>query len=327
MDPSTIQNTISPMTPEGLNTPPQVTSKPKNHKATIWALSILAIIALAAAGVFAYLYFTNQNPTPETVVKNDEDTPEPTEEVEITDTYTLRDLDEKIAILHDTSETGPTIGKGTVVGGYSDNILNMYKNGYLDPLSIQVAYVINAIKPQFRHLNAAEREAVISMVQPEYREELQNVILWGIDGDLVASKYQDVFGKELARETSDNCYTYKYDSTYDFYYQNPIGGCGGTSPYKTSHYKNKYTVAGNNAYVYMYVALSDAETNNVYCDVAFLNTSGPFDLSSDAKVCAPLPADGSFTLNESNYQDFTEYRFVFNKADNGTYYFEKVEKL
>ncbi|MBR2994239.1 hypothetical protein IKF43_02515 [Candidatus Saccharibacteria bacterium] len=73
MDPSTIQNTISPMTPEGLNTPPQAAEKPKNHKAIIWVLSILTIIALTAASVFAYLYFTKD--TTDTVESTDIEEP------------------------------------------------------------------------------------------------------------------------------------------------------------------------------------------------------------------------------------------------------------
>ena len=164
-------------------------------------------------------------------------------------------------------------------------------------------------------------------VQPEYRESIRNTALQGIDGDIVSKRYKEVFGEKLSHEGSESCYTYLYNSTNNFYYENPVGGCGGTSSYKTFHYKNKYTIEDNNAYVYVAVALSNAEDGNVYCDLSYLDISGVFKLAEDAKVCGTVSGNEDFALNESNYQDFAQYRFVFNKANDDTYYFSKVEKL
>lgn len=66
------------------------------------------------------------------------------------------------------------------------------------------------------------------------------------------------------------------------------------------------------------------ETTEVYCDVADYAEIGA---GNPPKNCLENADLATFTLNESNYQDYTKYRFVFNKADDGTYYFSKVEKL
>ena len=35
----------------------------------------------------------------------------------------------------------------------------------------------------------------------------------------------------------------------------------------------------------------------------------------------------NYKIDESNYKDFTNYRFVFKKNNEGNYYFDKVEKV
>ena len=302
----------------------------KSSKPVIWCLAILATIGIVAAIIFAYLYFTTPtNPSPAPTnpsTSTTEPTTEPTdEEVEITDTYILKDLNEKIAILHDTTQTDSTIDKGTVVGGYSEPIFTMYKTGYINPYQYRVAYVINNLKPQFNYLSTEEREAIAEEVDPQFREEVKNTAMQGIDGEIVAKRFKEVFGEELRKETADSCYAYSYNSTYDVYYY--MSACGGTSPYKTFHYKNKYTANKEHAYVYVSVALTSGENGNVYCDISYLDISGVFKLSENAKVCDTFAMDTDFTLGESNYQDYAQYRFVFNKADDGTYYFSKVEKI
>ena len=329
----TPQNTMLSATPPiSTPTPLQAEEKPKNQKRSIIILSVIAGIFLIATGIFAFLYFSNNSGGEEPQEESSEDTQEivadETEEIEITDQLLKNDLDEKIAILHDTPQTSATINKGTVVGGYSNSLFELYLTGNISQPPLRVSRVINALQPQFRYLNAEEREAIVNSVPQEYQEEVRNQALQGIDGSIVSKKYKEVFGEEASKEELNNCYAYKYNSTYDIYYKDPIGGCGGTSPFKTYHYKNKYTTDGDKAYIYVFTALSDGENNNVYCDIAYLDITGTFELTDDAKVCDTVSTGGKdFTLNDSNYQNFAQYRFVFNEADDGTYYFSKVEKL
>lgn len=328
-----------PEMPLGADGFPVMPEPPKKKNTARIVLIAILVLAIIGCGVAAAIILMNpskggnsggSNGTP-TSNPDIPDTPdEPTaEETVITDTLLKKDLDEKIAILHDdTTQTDSTINKGAVVGGYSDTIFDMYKTGYLNPISFRIAYVISSLEPQFRLLSADERNVVVEGVPSEYREEVRTESLQGIDGDKVAARYKEVFGEELVHETSDNCYTYRYNSTYNIYFRDPMSACGGTSPYTTYHYKNKYTTSGNNAYVYMSTALVDWEHGNVYCDIASLDLSNGFKLVDGAEVCTTLPADDVlFVLDESNYENYSQYRFVFNRAEDGTYYFSKVEAL
>lgn len=309
---------------------------PKKKNTTTIVLVVILVLLIVGCGVAAAIMLmpkggnnaggsssSNGGSTPTTPV-----TPVEPEETEVTDALLKKELDEKIAILHHTTQIDQTIDKGTVVGGYSNAIFDMYKTGYLDSNTIRISYVIDSLKSDFRPLSTEERDIVINSIPQEYREMVKEESLQGIDGDKVATKYKGVFGEELVHETSDECYTYRYDSTHNFYYQDPIDGCGGTSPYATFHYKNKYTTSGDNAYVYVSTALVDWEHGNVYCDIASLDLTNEFKLADDAEVCTTLPADDVlFVLDESNYENYSQYRFIFNKAEDGTYYFSEVEKL
>ena len=125
-----------------------------------------------------------------------------------------------------------------------------------------------------------------------------------------------------------------YNSIYDFYFDAGLG-CGGTTPYERFYYKNRYTTDDDHAYVYTSTAFmsptegSDEEdvVYNVYCDIAYLKQ---YKVSEDARICATLNTYDevqNFTLDSSNYEQYSNYRFVFDKASDGNYYFNKVEKL
>lgn len=309
---------------------------PKKKNTARIVLIMILVLAIIGCGVAAAIMLMNPPKSGSPSGNNGDPTSNPDipdapvepEETEVTDALLKKELDEKIAILHHTTQIEQTIDKGTVVGGYSNAIFDMYKTGYLDSNTIRISYIIDSLKSDFRSLSTEERDIVINSIPQEYREMVKEESLQGIDGDKVATKYKGVFGEELVHETSDECYTYRYDSTHNFYYQDPTDGCGGTSPYATFHYKNKYTTSGDNAYVYVSTALVDWEHGNVYCDIASLDLTNEFKLADDAEVCTTLPADDVlFVLDESNYENYSQYRFIFNKAEDGTYYFSEVEKL
>lgn len=308
---------VNPQTQVTTSTPAEPT---KSNKALIVILSIFLVLSLGAAAAFAYLYFSNntQNtptstPTPETPVSGE------TKEVEITDTYVLRDLDEKMAILHRTSETGQEINKGNVGGYYAD--LTLYETGNL-PVASKVTHVIDFLSNSFRALSADEMEAV----RPKENAGGQELITYGIDYDTVADKYKDLFNEDLPKQSFGLCYHYQYNEEYNFFYKDPNVGCGGTSQYARYYYKNRYTELGDNSYVYVSAATLNLETNEIYCDLISFSDDGTMT-NKNLEVCSTSDNVNNFPIDESNYQDFAEYRFIFHKADDGTYYFEKVEQL
>lgn len=314
--------------PEIQHDVPTPTPPPKNHKKLLWILGIALILAIATAITFAVLYFTK--PTPEQpsneTPTSEEEPPVSTdsEEVEITDTLLKQDLDEKIAILHATDQDGSTLDIRSLGMGYAYS-LPLYKNGTLSDVA-KLSHVASTITPD-HYLTTDEIQSAIAEqgYSGENAKEFERLHNQGIRAERVVAKYLDVFGEELVKGAVNGqyyCPMFYYNSTYDFYYD-PGLGCGGTGPYNGSFYKNKYTTDGKHAYVYVSTGVFNAEDNKIYCDIIdedILKNNPP-------TICGETEDPNSFKVDENNYQDFAQYRFVFNKADNGTYYFVKVEKL
>lgn len=324
MDQSTSQPTINPMpTPQ---IPPEIPQKPKNNKLVIIVLSVLLAISLIAVGIFAYLYFSNQNsqeqPTDDTSQITGS-TPSNNEEVEITDELLINDLDEKIAILHDTDQTGSILTSS--IGLHHEYPL--YIKGTLSEIA-KVAHLMRTISQTFL-LNSEEKESIISERRYEDTYLIDSVRkdqIEGVKADVFSAKYVSLFGEQPPKEEINQqryCPGVYYNTTYDFYYFDIIG-CGGTGPYTSSYFKTKYTTDDSHAYVYISAGTVNGDDNKIYCDVINIETVE----ETMPDTCGEWEDDSyKFTLDDSNYQDFARYRFVFNKAEDGTYYFDKVEKL
>ncbi len=298
-----------------------ILGSPKSQKHLIWCLGILALIGLVAAAVFAYLYFTAPQDTSSTPTTSDS---ELSEEIEIKDTYILRDLDEKMAILHDTKETGALMKKG---GFEYLEAISIYQNRLSE--IAKIASIANSIIPDY-YIGLEEMQSIAN--EQEYNAENAEAYLnsyhEGYKADTIARKYQDVFGEELVKGAANGqsyCPEFYYNSTYDFYYNASLG-CGGTGPDVGLYYKNKYTSDGEHAYVYVSVGTFSAEDNNIYCDIIDYSDSATSSSERPA-ICGSATDSVEAKIDKTNYQDFSQYRFVFNKADDGTYYFSKVEKL
>ena len=339
MDSTITQKTVSTVTPDNLKTPSQNIEKPKNHKAIIWVLSILLIATIAATSVFAYLYFTNQKSTPTTSDNGGESgTTEPAEEVEITDADILSDLDTKIAILFGTDNTGSTFATGRAIGIYDEVLFHEGDISQSSKTNSVIRYTL-----EFSPLNEEEIVAALNQsgLTGENEKYFRQDQAKGISGDIVAQKYKEIFGKDLVKEDfGTSCGGYRYNAQYDFYYDDVLG-CGGTTPYERFYYKYDYTSDGDHVYVYVATAfISPTLTTSpegytqenlpyyVYCDIADLNSDG---VANNAEVCATLQSHdekNNFTLDSSNYKSkYGRYRFVFDKSDDGNYYFNKVERV
>ena len=294
---------------------------PKSQKPLIWCLGILALISLIAAAVFAYLYFSAPQNTSSTPTTSES---ELSEEIEIKDTYILRDLDEKMSILHDAKETGALMKKG---GPKYFEAISLYQNRLSE--IAKIAGIANSIIPDY-YIGLEEMQSIAN--EQEYNAENAEAYLnsyhEGYKADTIARKYQDVFGEELVKGAANGqsyCPEFYYNSTYDFYYNASLG-CGGTGPDVGLYYKNKYTSDGEHAYVYVSVGTFSAEDNNIYCGIIDYSDSATSSSERPA-ICGSATDSVEAEIDKTNYQDFSQYRFVFNKADDGTYYFSKVEKL
>lgn len=139
-----------------------------------------------------------------------------------------------------------------------------------------------------------------------------------LDASAVEKEYQKVYGEEeIQHQGSLICGSPIYDSEINLYYiPLELGGCGGSPYYTKAHfYKYDYKIDGDKAYVY--VASAAENRDNQICKLT----------KNGAKDCQTMPELYSFTLGETNYEQFPKHRLIFVKATDGEYYFEKVESL
>ncbi|MBR3137851.1 hypothetical protein IKG41_00690 [Candidatus Saccharibacteria bacterium] len=288
-----------------------------SSKTLIWCLSILAIIGIVAAVVFAYLYFTVPTALPASPTSDNQSSTstesETDEEVAITDPLVKKDLDEKVAILHGVLSTEPTFA--SQFPNYGGLLLG---SGNL-PEDVRISNVAYWLSNYFSSPTDDEIKAI--MADGVYTEEEINQgrkYIERIDGELMREKYLEVFGEDIKpNPQGGNGCPVHYNDKYDIFYRG-LDGCGGTSGIITHYYKNAYTTKDDNAYVYVSVADYNLEDNNIYCD---------FYTENNTKICGTATDRDDVVLNESNYKDYAQYRIVFKKSDKGTYYFVKAEKL
>lgn len=133
-----------------------------------------------------------------------------------------------------------------------------------------------------------------------------------IDVSLVESEYKKLYGNTTINHKGfdSKCPMFIYDSVNKKYYGD--AQCGGTSSAGVLPYVNRVTTMGNEAYVY--VSLGTWQESNVYTD--FERT----------KLYKSNVIDHNNIVNESNYQDFSQYKYTFVNED-GNYIFKSLNKI
>lgn len=141
----------------------------------------------------------------------------------------------------------------------------------------------------------------------------------------------DLFGEKISSPVEEigSCPLYLYDSKEEIYYR-PSPQCGGISAREVHSYKSKFIQKGNEAYVYVSFAFIDQgltpEDVTIYKD---------FTCKDNYLSCGDLTYESeyvseqgyyNFSLTEDNYKSFSEYKFIFEQASNGNYYFIKTEQ-
>jgi hypothetical protein len=289
---------------------------------------IFAVLAAVGIGFGIWAIIDGgQKPAPAPTTPTDPDSPsstptEPTDtsEVELTDHY---DFDEKIALLHRTTQTGPIIeinaGTHPEFELYEDDGLSDQSKIIITMNALPVGMatyptgnVLDSIESDFPDLFEYDR---LQYVQ----EELNGHIF---KKDIVEAKHREIFGTDLVYDqNAETCPMVYRNSEYYF----TLAWCGGTSSLMARYYKNRYTTDGDHVYVYINAGVANAETSKIYCKVYPYYTVVDRQYDDESLACDNY--NGDFTIDATNRNQFAEYRFVFKKAADGTYYFEKVEKI
>lgn len=145
----------------------------------------------------------------------------------------------------------------------------------------------------------------------------------------------DLFGEKISnpKEELGNCPLFLYDSVNKIYYR-PSPQCGGTAGSAVYTYKSKFIQKNDEAYVYVslaYGAFAEDEINSIaiYKDIDYPDDKlsfGTVTYKNKYTSENTIYDFNDFSLTESNYQEFSEYKFTFEQASNGNYYFTKVEQ-
>ena len=138
---------------------------------------------------------------------------------------------------------------------------------------------------------------------------INDVVEKQVSAESVEERYQLLFGEKVSNHSLKNCPMYTYDSKNNVYYYSRQ--CGGTGDGTVYLYKNKFTTKDDNAYVYVNIGYAtSADDTSTYGDITKIEEN----ISED------------FSINESNYTKYSEYKYTFKKDSNNNYYFVSVEK-
>lgn len=155
-----------------------------------------------------------------------------------------------------------------------------------------------------------------------------------ISADKVNEHSMKLFGEKIENPVEEvgGCPIIYYDANSKNYFK-PEPACGGTSGLVAKSYKSKFTKKNDEVYVYVSFAYVspyfDGKNDSyiVYKDIENVTslkyTGTPIDRYT---LEDPIYSQEHFTINENNYQHFSEYKFKFKKDTNNNYYFVNVEQ-
>lgn len=235
-------------------------------------------------------------------VENNKESNEKHEETEITDIIVKDKLDELINKINKTSFHPTWYEKG-----YS-----IYEKSSLSESSkllviLKDLYSTSQFQRVYKNTeNGFEVEDVINL-------------------KIVKDEYKNLFNEELTNYIEVGfCPWFKYDQETNKY--KVYEECGGTGYDTYISYNNRYTEDENNMYVYVnvgrFVSKTMTDENGL---TVFLN-----DLYADVskeKIYKKNVIDKDITINESNYNEFSEYKYIFGKDKEGRFYYKNIERI
>lgn len=327
--------------------PSEEPEKPKAKNPFVATTILFALLALAGLG-FGFYEMTQVKPTPSTPSQGSQ-----ASDIEVTtsDQYLINDLSRKVSILTGVKDFAyddkdllntplaynevenffsrgfeSTTEKAGAVFIGSSKLFNSFEGSYIDSDNGAIAKYLK------ENLSSLKPE---SMTESEFLDFIKKNDYAMVSYALANKIYSSMFNEALPKEDIEtgicgNEYIYIKDA--DAFLANPRGmGCGGTGWSGIFVRKDSYKTKGDEAYVYVKVASTHLNTDAagwvIYDDFYSLKED-----KSEAKIIddtikiyngylQETPADNSFMDKAS------DYRFVFKKATNGTYYFDKLEKL
>lgn len=249
------------------------------------------------------------------------------EEKELSDAYIKKDISKKASIMltMGTSNTEEEIAKYTIPAELK--LINLNNNDKLG--------IILTATEKFRKLQSYEVQEKIPTIfkkyysnsystSEEFVAEYSETNPYIVEGNIITKEYMEMFNSKPINQSniSENlgvCPFYLYDNATDVYMSS--SACGGICQDLNYLYKYKYTIKGNNIYVYVAAASTGScgdEDKKIYNDIGAVDRNFLYNGSSDTQVINDL---------KSNLQKYAQYKLTFEKNDEGIYYYKTTEKI
>lgn len=236
-------------------------------------------------------------------------------ETVISDNLLINDLSEKITYLNTAriytgyEKFNDALNKSIEIDAY--NFRDIYDKQLSDDDKLDIT--LNSLEKNYVNLSVTYEnmsDEAKEIFKPYVEAgSINDIAEKQISSDNVEERYQLLFGEKVNNHSIKSCPYFTYDSKNNVYYYSRQ--CGGTSDGTVYLYKNKFTTKDDNAYVYVnigYAALAD--DTSTYGDITRIEEN----------------TLENFSINESNYTKYSEYKYTFKKDSNNNYYFVSVEK-
>jgi len=263
----------------------------KSNVGLIIVIVLLLLVILGLCGYIAYdkgLIFNNEPSVNENEESKDKENNKNNEK-EITSQTTIADINDAIDVLIDVI---------------------VYEQMHLLTHESKMIITLDSLYGEFIDITAEEKASKAYNDLYEVRK---------INVSEVKTQYKKLFGEEPAELGNYGaCIVYEFDTTNNFYYK-IVGECGYTPVGAgIESYINSYTEDENNIYAYVSVG---HEAHRIQDGHVILELYCDFELS---KLCSGGEEN---VINEKNYQNFSEYKYTFKKNADGTFYYDKIERL
>ena len=287
--------------------------KEKKSNGSKVVIFILVVLLLGACAYIAYDKLMVKEDNNQTNEKKE--TTKDGKETVISDNLLINDLSEKITYLNTAriytgyEKFNDALNKSIEIDAY--NFRDIYDKQLSDDDKLDIT--LNSLEKNYVNLSVTYEnmsDEAKEIFKPYVEAgSINDIAEKQISSDNVEERYQLLFGEKVNNHSIKSCPYFTYDSKNNVYYYSRQ--CGGTSDGTVYLYKNKFTTKDDNAYVYVnigYAALAD--DTSTYGDITRIEEN----------------TLENFSINESNYTKYSEYKYTFKKDSNNNYYFVSVEK-
>lgn len=306
-----------------------------NNKSMTILCTFLIIIIIGLVGFIGFTLGSKTTPLPQVEEKEESKAETNNEEVEFNDYKTIKEISTEIElILGGTSsfELSKTYGTYGFRSGVLKNELTKKDKQQIVLESVSWDNITGDAWKNYEKM-----KNIVEMMSGNDEQKQQEYLARShqISAEKVNEQSIKLFGEIIENpiEEVGMCPHIYYDANSNTYFR-PEPACGGTSAHYVKSYKSKFTTKNDEVYVYVNFAYIGPGTYNgsyeyyeVYKDIKDVNSlenSGNF--IDKYTLEDPIYWEENFTVNERNYQHFSEYKFTFKKDKNDNYYFVDVKQ-